>query len=163
MEAIRELAARYAQAMDARDLDTLVGLFVEDVGVRDGRIGRAALAEWYDSALRVYTVGFHLIGNHIIELVDDDHAHATLYCRAEQQVGERWIVMPFMYDDDYARRGGQWLFVQRRVRAFYAVDVLDQPNAVPGRFDYPGNPVMTSAELPEAWQSWQQFWLDGDR
>ena len=32
-EEIRQLAARYAIALDARDLDTLVGLFVYDVRV----------------------------------------------------------------------------------------------------------------------------------
>ena len=47
-------------------------LFVDDVRVGDGRTGRAALAEWFTEILRPYTTTFHLIGNHLIELVTPD-------------------------------------------------------------------------------------------
>jgi hypothetical protein len=42
-EAIRQLAARYAIAMDRRDLDALVGTFVEDYRHWNGEIGREAV------------------------------------------------------------------------------------------------------------------------
>ena len=38
-EEIRDLAHRYAAALDARDLDTLVGLFCSDVQVGKGARG----------------------------------------------------------------------------------------------------------------------------
>jgi len=38
---IRQLASRYAVAMDARDLDALVALFVDDVRVGRNAQGRA--------------------------------------------------------------------------------------------------------------------------
>jgi hypothetical protein len=39
-EQIRQLAARYALAVNMRDLDALVDLFVDDVKAFDGRTGR---------------------------------------------------------------------------------------------------------------------------
>ncbi len=78
VEEIRQLVARYALALDGRDVATLVSLFVPDVEVHDGRRGREALAEWFDPTLRPYRTTFHLIGNHVIDLVDDDHATGAL-------------------------------------------------------------------------------------
>ena len=47
-QAISQLPSRYAMALDARDLDSLVALFVDDVEAgADGR-GRDALKRWYD-------------------------------------------------------------------------------------------------------------------
>ena len=51
-EEIRQLAARYAVATDARDLDTLVSLFVEDVRVGKELGGRDALKEFFTESLR---------------------------------------------------------------------------------------------------------------
>jgi hypothetical protein len=147
-------------AVDERDVAALVRLYVPDVAVPDGRTGRAALAQWYDAALRASRVTFHLIGNHLIEMIDEDRARGTLYCRAEHEVGDRWIVMPQLFEDDYRRHGADWLIERRRARAFYAADVLTHPNAVPGRFDFPASPEIGVAELPEIWPSWQRFWND---
>lgn len=158
-EEIRQLAARYAAALDRRDVDALAALFVEDVIVGNGSIGRAALAEWFDEILRPYRTTFHLIGNHVIDVVDDDHATGIVYCRPEHEVGDLWIVMPMQYWDRYERStDGRWCFRSRAPKVFYAVDVLQHPLAVPGRFNFPGNPMITTAELPDRWESWQAFW-----
>ena len=56
---IRNLVARYAIATDARDLDTLVGLFVDDVNVGRLGTGRDALRASFDQALfRLYSDEF---------------------------------------------------------------------------------------------------------
>jgi hypothetical protein len=157
-EQIRQLAARYALAVDSRDLGALTGLFVEDVETADGGVGRAALAELLDPALRRFTTTFHLIGNHIIDLVDEDHATGIVYCRPEYEAGDLWIVMPLQYWDSYERRDGTWYFRTRGVHAFYAADVTENPAALPGRFHFPGSPIVAEADLPERWESWQRFW-----
>ena len=157
-EQIRQLASRYALALDSRDVDALVSLFVEDVAVGDGRSGRAALAEWFDPVLRPYRTTFHLIGNHVIDLVDDDHAAGVVYCRPEHEVDDLWVVMPMQYWDRYERRDGRWFFRSRKPVVFYAADVLDHPLRVPDRFEFPGNPMITKAELPQKWESWRRFW-----
>ncbi|HUV10386.1 MAG TPA: nuclear transport factor 2 family protein, partial [Acidimicrobiia bacterium] len=51
-EEIRQLVARYAVATDARDLDSLVALFVGDVRVGADAQGRDALREFFDRTLR---------------------------------------------------------------------------------------------------------------
>jgi hypothetical protein len=158
LEEIRQLAARYALALDSRDVVTLVSLFVEDVETGDGRSGRAALAEWFDPVLRPYAITFHLIGNHVIDFVDDDHATGVVYCRPEHEVGDLWVVMPMQYWDRYERRAGRWFFKSRRPVVFYAADVLEHPLRVADRFHFPGNPMITQAELPEKWASWHAFW-----
>jgi ketosteroid isomerase-like protein len=157
-EQIRQLVARYALALDARDVETIVSLFVPDVVTGDGGEGRAALAEWFDGILRPYRITFHLIGNHTIRLHDDTHATGIVYCRPEHEVGEDWIVMPMQYWDRYECRDGEWLFASRKPVVFYAVDVLEHPLRVPERFRFPGNPMLDRAELPERWETWRAFW-----
>ena len=160
-EEIRLLVARYALALDARDVATMASLFVPDVQVGDGTSGRDALARWFDRILRPYRVTFHLVGNHVIDLVDDDHATGVVYCRPEHEVDDLWIVMPMQYWDRYARRDGQWLFKSRSVHPFYAADLLENPTDVPGRFHFPNNPLVTGADLPERFETWSAFWERG--
>ncbi|MCD9624016.1 nuclear transport factor 2 family protein [Rhabdothermincola salaria] len=157
-EEIRQLAARYALALDQRDVQALAALFVDDVRTGDGRVGREALADWFDPILRPYSTTFHLIGNHVIDLVDEDHATGVVYCRPEHEVGDLWVVMPMQYWDRYERRDGHWYFVSRSPKVFYAADVLEHPLRVPERFHFPGNPMITRAELPGRWETWQAFW-----
>ena len=157
-EAIRQLVARYAVALDSRNVADLVDLFVDDVRTHDGGTGRDALAAWFDAILRPYTTTFHHLGGHVIDLVDADHATGVLYCRPEHEVGEDWVVMPMQYWDRYERRDGRWYFRSRSVHAFYAADVRDHPAGAPGRFHFPGNPLVTVADLPQRWPSWQSFW-----
>jgi ketosteroid isomerase-like protein len=158
-EEIRQLASRYAAALDRRDVEALAALFVEDVTVGNGSTGREALAEWFDEILRPYRTTFHLIGNHVIDVVDDDHATGIVYCRPEHEVGDLWVVMPMQYWDRYERDStGRWCFRSRAPKVFYAADVLEHPLSVPDRFNFPGNPMITKAELPDRWESWQSFW-----
>ncbi len=78
-EAIRQLASRYAAALDRRDMEAVAALFVPDVTVGNGETGRTALARFFDRTMRPYGVTFHLIGNHVIDLVDEDHATGVVY------------------------------------------------------------------------------------
>ena len=158
LEEIRLLASRYALALDSRDVATIVSLFVDDVEAGNEGVGREALARWFDPVLRPYSTTFHLIGNHIIDLVDADHATGVVYCRPEHEVGDLWVVMPMQYWDTYERQDGQWLFRSRRPKVFYAADVLEHPLQVPDRFHFPDNPMIHGAELPEAWATWRDFW-----
>jgi len=159
-EQIRQLVVRYAQALDSRDVAALANLFTADVRLGDGRVGREALAQWFDGILRPYTTTFHFIGNHRIDLLDRTHAEGVVYCRPEHEVGDQWIVMPMQYWDRYERQDGAWYFSSRSVHAFYAADVLERPSTVPGRFNFPGNPLLHRADLPGRWPAWQQFWAD---
>jgi ketosteroid isomerase-like protein len=112
--AISQLPSRYAMALDARDLDALVALFVDDVAAGAHGSGRDALKRWYDAALRRFYRSIHLVCGHHYEFVDCDHATGSVYCRAEHEDGDGWYVITMRYDDVYERRHGQWFFVKRR-------------------------------------------------
>jgi ketosteroid isomerase-like protein len=155
-EEIRQLVARYAVATDARDLDALVALFVDDVRVGRDLRGRAALKAYFDRSLRDVGVTILHVGTHLIEFDDDDHAHGIVYCRGEIQVGDRWVVQAIQYRDTYERRDGHWYFVRRKHLLWYGRDVGTSPLGLP-----PANwPEHHSGwgELPEAWPTWSAFW-----
>jgi hypothetical protein len=105
LEQIRQLPARYALALDMRDLDALAGLFPEDVEVGKSR-GREALRAWFDRTLRVQFTGTsHHVGNHVIEFEDADHARGVVYSKNEHETGAEWVIMQMMYVDDTAGAG----------------------------------------------------------
>src|SRR6202011_4592559 len=99
--AIQQLPIRYALAVDGRDLDTWVELFVPDVRVTKSSSGRPALRTKIDGMLRTFGRSVHQICGHRVESdpADPDHATGAVYCRAEHEVEDRWIVMAICYWD----------------------------------------------------------------
>ena len=157
IEAIRRLCAQYALAIDTRSLDHLMGCFPADVQVGRDRHGREALKEWFDTTLRRrFTQTAHIIANHLIELDDSDHAHGVLYCRAEHEMGDDFVVVQMQYWDRYERIDGQWLFRRRLPLFWYAVDQNDVPVG-PDKVRWPDRPPEDGA-LPEFWPTWHTFW-----
>jgi hypothetical protein len=157
-EQIRQLASRYAVALDARDLDTLVGLFVDDVRVGRDQVGRDALRASFTEQLRHLGVTILLVGNHVINVIDDDHATGIVSCRGEIEMGEQWVVQAIQYHDSYERRGDDWLFVRRRHLLFYGADLLQRPIRLP-LAHWPAS-ATGKGELPEALTTWQDFYQD---
>lgn len=161
-EAIRQLAARYALAVDARDLDLLVECFVPDVHL--GRLGdgRQVLKRDFDRRFRTrgYRITTHFIGNHVIEFLDADHAIGVVYCRAEHEYPEQLIVGPMQYYDEYERRDRRWYFRRRRALPWYYTDALDRPVGA-NRIRWPGTEE-EPAPLPQWWPSWAEFWANAD-
>lgn len=155
-EELRQLVARYALAVDSRDLDTLVGLFVDDVDVGSYGTGRAALRRSFEESLSAVGVTFLNVGTHVIDLVDGDHATGSLYCKAEVQDGDRWLHQAIHYGDQYERREGSWHFVRRRHELFYGADVGANPLGLP-----PANWPRRNdgiGTLPSRWSTWRTFW-----
>jgi ketosteroid isomerase-like protein len=128
--AIGQLAARYALALDSRDIDTMVALFVPDVrvgGAGDGH-GREALRTFFNANLSHFYRSMHLISGHVIDFDDADHAHGSVHCRAEHEDGDRWGVMVMNYKDRYARVDGEWFFTRRRLQPLYSCDISEHPS-----------------------------------
>lgn len=160
---IGQLPMRYALAVDSRDVDTWIGLFVPDVDMgRHGR-GRETLRAYIEPQLRGFYRSIHLICGHRIVLGADgsdgpDTATGSVYCRAEHEVDDRWVVMAIRYDDRYRRVEGEWFFERRREHHWYAADLTERPQAVD--FDS----WHTSGRrpgLPGVDPSWAQFWSAG--
>ena len=157
---IRLLAARYALAVDSRDLEALVALFVPDVQVGAHARGHEALSDFFRRSLRDVGVTVLQVGGHVIDLDDADHARGTVYCRGGIQQGERWVEQAIAYFDTYERRDGRWLFVRRDHHLFYGVITAERPlDQEPARWPASSTGVGT---LPDAWPTWGAFWRDGD-
>jgi hypothetical protein len=157
-QAIQQLPIRYALAVDGRDIDSWTKLFVEDVDCGRHGVGRAALRGTIEPSLKTFYRSIHQICGHRIEFVDPDHAIGQVYCRAEHEVGGKWVVMAICYFDDYARRDGAWFFVRRRERHWYAHDVLERPKPpFTGWAEHPSPP-----KLPQIFATWSDFWAKVD-
>jgi hypothetical protein len=152
--AIGQLPIRYAMAIDGRDLDAWVALFVPDVQVGRERFGREALRDYIAPVLRGFRRSMHRIVGHRIDLTGDDTASGAVYCRAEHEVDDRWIVMSICYFDEYQRVDGEWLFRRRKERHWYAADINEHPQAVGFDSWQAGGPPT----LPEAFLTWEMFW-----
>jgi ketosteroid isomerase-like protein len=154
--AIQQLPARYAVAVDSRDLDAWVSLFIPDVDCGSYGKGREALKRFIDPAVRTFYRSIHQICGHCIEVIDSDHATGTVYCRAEHEAGGKWVVMAICYFDTYERRDGRWYFARRSEKHWYSCDVLERP----------GEPQLQNwaawsdrkPTLPQHFASWKSFW-----
>ena len=152
---IRMLAARYAVAVDTRDLDSLVALFVPDVRVGRDAVGRDALRASFAESLAAIGVSILHVGTHVIDVVDPDHATGVQYTSGQVEDGGRWIHQSIVYRDAYERRDGRWLFVRRVHELFHGVEAwrnpLDQEPA-----DWPRRPDGRGT-APASFPSWDRF------
>jgi hypothetical protein len=157
---IRQLADRYGIAVDSRDIDMLVGLFVPDVQVGKHAHGRPALKAHFTTVLREHGPSLHFVGNHAIDFSDSSHATGIVYCWDEfgSRTDDGWDVGVLQYWDQYERVDGRWLFRRRRLHRLYLVDALERPRVGAGL----GASTMTTHRLPEAYDSWHRFWSQLD-
>lgn len=155
---IRLLVSRYAVAVDSRDLDTLVSLFVHDVRVGRTRSGHAALREDFVASLSAVGVTILDVGTHVIDLTDADHATGVVYCAGQVQDGDRWIHQAIVYRDTYRREQGSWRFVRRIHELFHGVAApvhpLEQP---PANWPEHADGVGTA---PASFPTWPAFWRE---
>jgi hypothetical protein len=155
---IGQLVARYALAIDTRDLDALVGLFSPQVRIGRDQVGRDALKEWFGPILSQMRVSIHFVGNHIIELTDADRASGIVYCHdeLERPATEQWEVGQLQYWDEYVRLDGTWFFDRRRFSRWYLTDVLSRPAHAVGV--EAGSGQLPTKLLPDSYPSWQEYW-----
>ena len=154
--AIQQLPTRYALALDSRDLDAWVRLFVEDVSCGRRGSGREVLRQWIAKNVSSFYRSVHSICGHTIDFVDSENATGTVYCRAEHEDSGKWVVMAIIYFDTYVRRDGAWYFLKRSEEHFFAVDALDRP----GPIDFMKWETWKSRPptLPARFLSWKPFW-----
>jgi ketosteroid isomerase-like protein len=154
-EGIRQLISRYSVLIDARDIEGVTNLFVDDVRVTRTERGRPAMREMLEELLSRFTTSVHFVGaTQTLEFTDSDHAEGVVYCRAEHEYGDQWVVMAIQYWDRYERRDGDWLFTGRKIHSWYAVDVLERPNG-PDKTRWT---VSAPAVIPQVYDTWNQFW-----
>ncbi|MEJ0018409.1 MAG: nuclear transport factor 2 family protein [Acetobacteraceae bacterium] len=119
---INDLFVRYTTALDAGDVDTIVGCFTEDgalespaVGIYAGRQGIRDFAERF---ARFHANGSqlrHFISNMAVQ-VNGDEARATCYLLTViTRGGKTELMAPGRYDCKLAKVAGEWLFKHRLV------------------------------------------------
>jgi 3-phenylpropionate/cinnamic acid dioxygenase small subunit len=119
---IDDLFIRYTCALDAGDVDTLVGCFAEDGSLESPAVGkyagRAAIREFAQRFARFRERGSqlrHVISNLRAE-VDGDRGSARCYLVVFlTRDGRSRMLAPGTYDCTLVRVGGQWLFERRIV------------------------------------------------
>ncbi len=158
LAAIQQLAQRYGVAIDSRDMDMMVDLFVPDVRVGKGEIGREALKRWYTRTMSYAKSSCHFVGNHVVDFDDADHAHGIVYCHDELDHPDEaeWVQGQLQYWDTYRRVDGEWYFERRKFHRLYLTDWRNRPSHAAGTQAETG--ALTTYQLPEAYPSWNEFW-----
>lgn len=157
--AIRQLAARYARAVDSRNLDDLGELFSPETRFGDFGSGAAGARAFYRSVLQGFYRSFHQLAGHVITDVTEDSAKGTVYCRAEHEDGDTWIVNLMVYFDRYTRIDGRWYFLGRRPRFLFVGDHRAAPRSLDFNL-WPGREDRFKVELPHSDESWNGYWAD---
>ena len=119
---INDLFVRYTTALDAGDVETIVGGFTEDgalespaVGVYSGRQGIREFAERFARFRERGSQLRHFISNLAVQ-VDGDAARATCYLlNVITRNGKTELMPPGRYDCRLAKVDGRWLFRYRLV------------------------------------------------
>jgi len=145
-EEIRQLASHYAVAVDSRDLDALVELFVDDVRVGRDAFGREALRASFSDSLGAIGISMLNVGTHAIDIVDSNHATGQVYCHGQIQDGDRWIHQFILY----------------RVRRIHELWYGEQASTSPlsmAPAEWPKNHDGLGT-VPASWPSWTAFWAE---
>jgi hypothetical protein len=125
LEAIRDLARRYAHCVWQKDVSGAVDLFTADgemnTGDRPPIVGRAALAESYKSILGEGAFQ-PFVHNHVVEL-NGDAATGTCYLDLRAVNAGQSMIGAGYYDDVYVRVDGVWKFRSRRLNLLWYVPI----------------------------------------
>ncbi|HET6873228.1 MAG TPA: nuclear transport factor 2 family protein [Acidimicrobiales bacterium] len=124
--ALRDVVDRYADAVDRRDADALVGLFTDDGVLRVQADGGPVENEWTGSevvrsldVIAGFNRTFHHVGGCVFEATGEDRATGRVQCLAHHYErtgnGPVDLVMMIRYHDVYVQRAAVWQIAERRV------------------------------------------------
>jgi ketosteroid isomerase-like protein len=127
--AIRELVEAYAHCADRRDAKGQMALFTEDthfVVYMDAKDptpsqelhSRESLAPVFDD-LNKYAATMHFVGQSTILALTSDRGTGEAYTLAHHLTVDggkrRMMVAALRYSDIFVKKGGEWLFAERRL------------------------------------------------
>ena len=127
LEAIRDLACRYARCIWRKDADGAADLFagdgVMDTGDRPPLVGRDAIRDAYRAILPSSDLQ-PFVHNHVIDLDGD---RATGSCNLDLRVTRdgRSLIGSGSYEDRYVRVGDGWQFASRRLTMHFLVPLRE--------------------------------------
>jgi hypothetical protein len=145
---IQQLAYRYALGFDSRDLELLHSLWYEDVErVPYPDINIHTVREEFDQWLYGLGPSVLTVGNHVIDVVDADHATGSVYCLVQMEMGDSYVEQSILYQDRYVRHRGRWLFEVRRHLLWFGTASAENPFRQPPA-NWPAN-TFGRGTLPE--------------
>lgn len=132
-EDIRNLALRYAYAVDSRDWSLMQSLWVETASrdsdsILDGgtmldiHVMREIGPRFADSGPSTL-----LVANHLIEFDGVDHASGSVYCHCQMERSGTFFEQMILYQDLYERHGGRWAFRSRNHLLWWGSKRDDDP------------------------------------
>lgn len=130
--AINDLFVRYTTALDAGDVETVVGCFTEDGSLASPAVGtysgRPEIREFAQRFARFRERGNqlrHVISNLAVRL-DGNRATATCYLlNIITRKGKSELLAPGRYECRLAKIDGEWLFEHRLVVLDQEIDLSD--------------------------------------
>ncbi len=159
--AIEELIARYAIAVDDRDLDALGTLFTPDGAFRskDGVMnarGRGRVLEQFRERFRALAVSNHFSHDRILAFGErPDEAHGLVTAHAEVWRNGRALIAALRYEDTYRRHEGRWCFAERLLSFLYYLPVEEYAQALGDKLRMRAYGDRRPADFPESLPNWQ--------
>lgn len=117
---LRDLALRYARAIDRRDRELLLSCYHEDAIDHHGtmfRDGPIAYADWQPEVMAPFELTAHYLMNTDYRL-DGDRAEGELYFIAYHRTHaqpRKEAIVGGRYHDRYERRAGEWRIAHRTI------------------------------------------------
>jgi hypothetical protein len=126
-EAIRDLPALYCECLWRKDVEGLLGLFVDDavfvikgIEVNAASRGLAAIRKMHERAFAETTPRL-FVHNQIVNLRGADRASGRCYVEVRNlKVTLEWIGVGY-FEDEYVKQGDQWKFAARH-HTFEGID-----------------------------------------
>jgi ketosteroid isomerase-like protein len=160
-QAIHDLCALYARAVDDHDIDTLVAMYTTD-GVFERRgapaVGSDALRAAYVASFDSYRTMLHTPHPGVVALHGDGTASGWSHGHAELATRSTLVLASYRYEDDYRCVDGRWLFARRSITFMYAVPADRLATSFTGtdRIRWPRTPP-EPADYPETAPTWDTY------
>ena len=112
LQEIRELAYRYAYAVDTRNFDLMASLFVKTPAQAPQPAVDIHVCYQMPEFFKTVGPSTLFVGNHLIEFDSKDRAHGSVYCLAFVDA-DKFFDQAIIYQDLYERHNGKWMFLKR--------------------------------------------------
>lgn len=160
---LRELVARYAVAIDDRDIEAITALFTPDGvfrsqdGVMNAR-GHEAVIEQFRGRFKALTVSYHFAHDQVLSFGNDpDAASGLVTAHAEVWRNGRALIAALRYADAYRRHAGRWCFAERQVSFLYYLPVDEYAQGLGDRLRMRAYGDRRAADFPESLPTWQLY------
>jgi ketosteroid isomerase-like protein len=160
---LAELIARYALAVDDRDIEAIAMLFTPDGAFRsqDGVMqarGTEAVLEQFRGRFRALKLSNHFSHDHIFQFgADPDTATGLITAHAEVWRNGRALIGALRYQDSYRRHEGRWCFADRLLFFLYYLPVEEYASALGDPLRQRAYGDRRPADFPETLPTWQEW------